>query len=98
MDEPRAAHPYYMHDAILAQPGCIARVLRLQRERIERAAEDAAARKRILFAGIGTSYHAAKHGELFLRHFTAGRALAAAHNLETLCWGLFNATEFLFVE
>ncbi len=41
-----------------------------------RAAEAAAARKRLLLAGIGSSYHAALVGSFFLRHLTEGRLLA----------------------
>jgi len=66
-----------MHDAILAQPGCIDRMLGSQRDVIERAAQAAAAKKRIIFAGIGTSFNAARLGAFFLRTFTAGRALVA---------------------
>ncbi len=66
-----------MHDAILAQPDCIDRMLRTQRDVIERAAEAAAAKKRIVFAGIGTSLNAARMGAFFLRALTAGRALVA---------------------
>jgi glucosamine--fructose-6-phosphate aminotransferase (isomerizing) len=78
MTEYRNAHPYAMHDAIHAQPDRVARVLESQRETIDRAAAAAAARQRILFLGIGTSYHAALLGEHFLRHLTAGRARAQA--------------------
>jgi glucosamine--fructose-6-phosphate aminotransferase (isomerizing) len=66
-----------MHDAILAQPACIDRMLGSQRDVIERAAQAAAAKKRILFAGIGTSFNAARLGAFFLRTLTAGRALIA---------------------
>lgn len=66
-----------MHDAILAQPERIDRMLRTQRALIERAADAAAARKRIIFAGIGTSLNAARLGAFFLRALTAGRALVA---------------------
>lgn len=64
-----------MHDAILAQPDCMDRMLRTQRGVLERAAEAAAAKKRIVFAGIGTSFNAARMGAFFLRTLTAGRAL-----------------------
>ena len=67
-----------MHDAILAQSGCIDCMLGSQRDVIARAAEAAAAKKRIIFAGIGTSFNAARMGAFFLRHFTSGRALVAA--------------------
>ena len=76
MTEYRNAHPYAMHDAIHAQPDRVARVLESQRETIDRAAAAAASKQRILFLGIGTSYHAALLGEHFLRHLTAGRARA----------------------
>ena len=64
-----------MHDAILAQPACIERMFASQRDIIERAAAAAAPKKRIVFAGIGTSLNAARLGAFFLRHFTGGRAL-----------------------
>jgi len=76
MTDRRTSHPHHMHDAILAQPDRIARVLREQSAPIERAAAAAAARRRILFAGIGTSYNAAQLGAFFLRHLTSGRVLA----------------------
>jgi glucosamine--fructose-6-phosphate aminotransferase (isomerizing) len=72
----RTGHPYYMHEAVHAQPALVARVLAEQRQAIDRAAEAAAAAKRILFIGIGTSSHAAALGECALRHLTAGRAHA----------------------
>ncbi len=72
----RTAHPYYMHDAIREQPAHITRLLEAQSSLIERAADAAASRRRIVFAGTGTSYHAAQLGEHFLRHLTGGRAHA----------------------
>ena len=76
MSEKRTAHPYHMHDAIRRQPDCIAELLGAGREAIERAADRAAARERLVFVGIGTSYHAAQIGEHFLRHLTGGQASA----------------------
>jgi glucosamine--fructose-6-phosphate aminotransferase (isomerizing) len=76
MAEQRTAHPYDMYDAIHAQPALVARVLESQRDLIARAAEAAAAKKRLIFAGIGTSLHAAAVGEHSLRHLTQGRAHA----------------------
>ncbi len=74
MGEKRTAHPYHMHDAICAQPERIAELLAGTREALERAAEAAATRRRLVLVGIGTSYHAAQIGEHFLRHLTGGRA------------------------
>lgn len=76
MSERRGAHPYFMYDAIRQQPECVARLLDTQAELIARAAEAAAKKSRILFAGIGTSYHAAQLGEMFLRHLSGGQARA----------------------
>lgn len=76
MTERRTAHPYFMHDAIHQQPDRVARLLESERDTIDRAAAAAASRQRILFLGIGSSYHAALLGEHFLRHLTAGRARA----------------------
>lgn len=71
-----------MHDAILAQPGCIARALAAQREAIVTAAAQAAARKRIWIAGIGTSFHAAMVADNCLRHFMRGAGAAVVQSFE----------------
>jgi glucosamine--fructose-6-phosphate aminotransferase (isomerizing) len=72
MPEPRTAHPYYLYDAIHAQPGLIEKVF-ARRDAIERAAEAVAEKEHITFVGIGTSLHAAQIAELWMREFTAGR-------------------------
>jgi glucosamine--fructose-6-phosphate aminotransferase (isomerizing) len=71
-----------MHDAIHAQPDCIHRALASQRDAILRAAADAAARKRIWIAGIGTSFHAAMVADYCLRHFTRGSGAAVVQSFE----------------
>jgi glucosamine--fructose-6-phosphate aminotransferase (isomerizing) len=76
MTKKRSAHPFYMYESIREQPDRVARVLEAQRELIDRAAAAASAKKRLIFAGIGTSFHAACAGEHFLRHLSAGRAHA----------------------
>ena len=60
--ERRSGHPYYMYEAVCAQPELVARVLTERGAAIERAAEAAAAAKRIVYLGIGTSSHAAAIG------------------------------------
>src|SRR5580700_8599846 len=72
MPEPRAAHPYYLYDAIHAPPALIEKVL-TRRGAIEHAADAMAEKDRITFVGIGTSLHAAQIAELWMREFTAGR-------------------------
>lgn len=76
MTEKRTAHPYFMYEAIGQQPDRVAKLLDTGRALLERAGDAAAARKRILFVAIGTSYHAAQIGEHFLRHLSGGRAQA----------------------
>src|SRR5271156_2311621 len=75
MPEMRTAHPYYVYDAIHAQPQLIERVL-AGRAEIERAADAVARTDRITFLGIGTSLHAARVAESWMREFTGGRFLA----------------------
>jgi glutamine---fructose-6-phosphate transaminase (isomerizing) len=72
MPDPRTAHPYYLYDAIHAQPALIEKVL-ARRAAIVRAADAAAEKNRITFVGIGTSLHAAQVAELWMREFSAGR-------------------------
>jgi glutamine---fructose-6-phosphate transaminase (isomerizing) len=75
MLEMRTAHPYYVYEAIHAQPERIERVLG-QRAEIERAADAVAQKERITFVGIGTSLHAARVAESWMREFSGGRFLA----------------------
>jgi glutamine---fructose-6-phosphate transaminase (isomerizing) len=72
MPDMRAAHPYYVYEAIHAQPELIERVL-AQRAEIARAADAVAQKERITFAGIGTSLHAARVAESWMREFSGGR-------------------------
>jgi glutamine---fructose-6-phosphate transaminase (isomerizing) len=73
--EMRKAHPYYVYDAIQAQPELIEKILQ-KREEIERAADAVAEKERITFVGIGTSLHAARVAESWMREFSAGRLWA----------------------
>jgi glucosamine--fructose-6-phosphate aminotransferase (isomerizing) len=75
MPEMRTAHPYYVYEAIHAQPELIERVLG-QRAEIERAADAVAQKERITFVGIGTSLHAARVAESWMRECSGGRFLA----------------------
>src|SRR2546427_8354497 len=68
----RSAHPYHIYDAIQQQPDRIAQLLENTGAEIERAAEAAASRRRLVLAGIGSSYHAALIWAHFLRHLSGG--------------------------
>jgi glutamine---fructose-6-phosphate transaminase (isomerizing) len=75
MAEIRTEHPYHAYEAIVAQPDLIEQLL-AQREIIERAAHAIAHKERITFVGIGTSLHAARVAESWLRYFSHGHILA----------------------
>lgn len=78
MPETRSANPYFLYDAIVAQPQLIEQVFSKSRGAIERAVQAAAGRKRIVFIGIGTSLNAANVAERWMRHHSGGRALSRA--------------------
>lgn len=73
--EMRKAHPYYVYDAIQAQPEFIEKILQ-KTEGIGRAADAIAEKERITLVGIGTSLHAARVAESWMREFSAGRLWA----------------------
>ena len=80
---PRTAHPYYMHDAIYAQPGALRLVTRGQGDAIEAAAARLREMDHVLFTGIGTSWHAALVGELlFALAGRLGQRACAVHSFE----------------
>jgi glucosamine--fructose-6-phosphate aminotransferase (isomerizing) len=75
MAEIRTAHPYHAYDAIFMQAALIDQIL-AQREAIDRAAQAVAQKERIVLVGIGTSLHAARVAESWLRDFSNGRIWA----------------------
>jgi glucosamine--fructose-6-phosphate aminotransferase (isomerizing) len=80
---PRASHPYYMHDAIYAQPGALRLVTRPNTAALERAAERLRAMDLVVLFGIGTSWHAALVGELLLARVGGlGHRVRALHSFE----------------
>ena len=59
---PRDRHPYFMYDAIVAQPDAIQSVISTQKARCADVAEVLSRKRRIYVVGIGTSWHAALVG------------------------------------
>ncbi len=79
----RAGHPYYMHDAIYAQPGALRLLTRGQGEAIEEAAARLSAMEHVFLCGIGTSWHATLVGELLFAHVGGlGHRARAFHSFE----------------
>jgi len=79
----RSGHPYYMHDAIYAQPGALRLLTRGQGQAVGAAAARLAGAGPVWVTGVGSSWHAALVGELLLAQ--AGRLGArarAAHAFE----------------
>ncbi|MFQ5521311.1 MAG: hypothetical protein ACE5FK_07935, partial [Candidatus Methylomirabilia bacterium] len=80
---PRREHPYYMHDAIYAQPGAIRLVLRNNSETLTAAAAHLTALERVFLSGIGTSWHACLVGELLLSQIGGlGHRVRTFHSFE----------------
>jgi glucosamine--fructose-6-phosphate aminotransferase (isomerizing) len=80
---PRGGHPYYMHDAIYAQPGALRLVGRGNEDALTAAAGRLRGMERVVLSGIGTSWHAALVGELLLAHAGGlGHRARAFHSLE----------------
>ena len=67
----RAGHPFYMFDAIAAQPAAIAEVVARNREGVAALARALKETPALTLAGLGTSLNGAMYGEYWLR--TIGR-------------------------
>src|SRR5688572_3709399 len=79
----RSGHPYFMHDAIFAQPGALRLVLRGQEATLAEAAERLHGMNQVFLSGIGTSWHATLVGELLLAHVgRLGHRVRAFHSFE----------------
>jgi glucosamine--fructose-6-phosphate aminotransferase (isomerizing) len=62
----RGAHPFHMHDAIYAQPGALRLLGRGNAQALQGAAERLRAMDHVILTGVGSSWHAARVGELLL--------------------------------
>jgi len=80
---PRSGHPYYMHDAIYAQPGALRLLMRGNEDALAGAAARLKTMDRVILCGIGTSWHATLVGELLLGHAgELGHRVRAFHSFE----------------
>ena len=85
--EPRSSHPFFMHDAILAQPEAFVRAVERNEEAIDEFASRIASRERIFLAGIGTSHHASLVGEHLMRAYGGGPDVRAFHSFDLALYG-----------
>ena len=67
--ETRQGHPYFMYDAITAQPEAMSRMLDTHGAAAREVAAVLAARRHIYIVGIGTSWHAVLVAEHWFRRF-----------------------------
>jgi glucosamine--fructose-6-phosphate aminotransferase (isomerizing) len=65
----RAGHPFYMHDAVLAQPAAFGGVVDRLAPALDAFAARAHGSARWFLVGTGTSFHAARIGEHLLRAY-----------------------------
>ena len=83
----RERHPYYMHDAILAQPEAFARAVGRNEETMEGFASEVAGCRRLYLIGLGTSHHAAQVGEHLMRAYGGGMDVRAADSFDLALYG-----------
>ena len=82
----RNAHPYHMHEAILAQPEAFVRVVERNDDAVEEFASRIASSERVFLAGIGTSHHATLVGEHLMRTY-GGPDVRAVHSFDLALYG-----------
>ena len=83
----RNAHPYHMHEAILAQPEAFVRVVESNEDTADEFASRIASCKRVFLAGIGTSHHATLVGEHLMRTYGGGPDARAVHSFDLALYG-----------
>ena len=83
----RNAHPYHMHDAILAQPEAFVQVVERNEAKVDEFASRIASCKRIFLAGIGTSHHATLVGEHLMRAYGGAPDVRAVHSFDLALYG-----------
>jgi glutamine---fructose-6-phosphate transaminase (isomerizing) len=85
---PRPGHPYYMHDAIYAQPGALRLLTRGQEATLAAAAAPLSEAEHVWVTGVGSSWHVALVGELLLAQVgRLGRRARALHAFDLTEYG-----------
>src|SRR5918994_4103041 len=84
---PRNSHPYHMHEAILAQPEALVRVVERNESAIDEFATQISSCERVVLAGIGTSHHATLVGEHLMRAYGDGPNVRAVHSFDLALYG-----------
>src|ERR671920_1319170 len=87
MTKPRNSHPYHMHEAILAQPEALARVVERNESALDEFATQISSSERVVLAGIGTSHHASLVGVHLMRAYGGGPDVRAVHSFDLALYG-----------
>jgi glucosamine 6-phosphate synthetase-like amidotransferase/phosphosugar isomerase protein len=74
--KPRNSHPYHMHEAIVAKPGALVRVVERNESTIDEFTTQISSCERVVVAGIGTSQHASLVSEHPMRAYADGTVAA----------------------
>ena len=83
----REQHPYFMHDAILAQPEAFVRAVGRNEETMDGFASEVADCGRLYLIGLGTSHHAAQVGEYLMRAYGGGIDVHAVDSFDLALYG-----------
>jgi glutamine---fructose-6-phosphate transaminase (isomerizing) len=83
----RNAHPYHMHDSILAQPEAFVGVVERNQDTADEFASRIAHCERVFLAGIGTSHHATLVGEHLMRVYGGNPDARAVHSFDLALYG-----------
>lgn len=84
---PRTQHPFYMYDAITAQPQTYADTIQRLRPQIEQIAPRLTQAHRLFLIGIGTSSHAAQIGTHLFRYYGVAIPTYFAHSFDFALYG-----------
>ncbi|MGA8569218.1 MAG: SIS domain-containing protein [Candidatus Binataceae bacterium] len=84
----RTGHPFYMFDAIAAEPAAIAEVVARNREGVAALARTLKEGPALTLAGLGTSLNGAMYGEYWLRTLGQMRAVRAVSSFDAVNYGL----------
>ncbi len=83
----REAHPYHMHEAILAQPEAFVRAVERNRDAVDEFASRIALCERVFLVGIGTSHHTTLVGEHLVRAYGGGADVRSVHSFDFALYG-----------
>ncbi len=84
----RAGHPFYMFDAIAAQPAAITEAVARNREGVAKLARALKETPSLTLAGLGTSLNGALYGEYWLRMIGRMASVRAVSSFDAVNYGL----------